>query len=552
MNDIIKKLQKYFSSEKFLLNLHKENELTRYFKKELDITTPEANVFGVILFWFIKDGISVAIKDICEDFDIPNSQYLKIIDCVSNLENRGYVIVDAKGRRSRMLNPEIEVDEIIFKKLIYGEDLLSECDFKNFYSIIDTIKEVIDLKDDDKISLKYFKQIIKEIILKIDKKVSLYEIVKSYSLNEIILFFYVLIKILDTWNDEIEIGEFTDFMEMRLKEKMELIDKIISEELPIFKNKILEIVKGEKNLFSTAVDLEIKISEDTMSKLLNRKKGTEFKLNSKLLRQISYKKLNKNIKLFFKKEFEEEIEKIKNFLNEDRFEQVKLKLKERGFSKGAVMLFYGPPGTGKTATAYEIARKTKREILQVDFSQVQSMWVGESEKNMKKIFDEYRTAISNMKLEPILLFNEADSLISKRVNVRDSVDQMSNTLQNILLEELEEFEGIFIATTNLIDNIDPAFDRRFIYKLKFNIPDKEIREKIWKNKLPELKIHHIKKLAEYNLTGGQIDNIAKKYIINLILENKKIDFNEIKKYVKEELDFRKSSEKIIGFRNSKD
>ena len=206
-------------------------------------------------------------------------------------------------------------------------------------------------------------------------------------------------------------------------------------------------------------------------------------------------------------------------------------------------------GTGKTATAGKIAALTGRDILQVDFSQVQSKWVGESEKNMKRIFNEYSIALRNLKKEPILLFNEADSLISRRININDSVDQMNNTLQNILLEELENFEGILIATTNLIDNIDPAFDRRFIYKLKFDKPNKEIRKKIWKNKFPELNDRFVEKLSDYDLSGGQIENIVKKCVITKVLEMKQLELSEIIDYVKEELQFREATKKIVGFKN---
>ncbi len=548
MKDILKKLQKYYSGEKFLINLNMDNEFSRYLKKELDISTPEANILGIILFWYIQEGESVSIKDLCEDYRISHSHYLKIIDIISQLESKGYLIIDAKGRKSRILNPEIEVDEFIFKKIVYGENILESCDFDNFYSIIETIKELVELKEDEKISFKYFRQIITEIIDNINKKISLYRI-KKYSEKEIILFFYVLVKILDSWNDSIELSEFCDFYEMRLKDKMELMDKIISNELPVFKDGILEIVKGDKGLLSSATDIEIKIKDMVLSEILNREKGKNFKLNSNLLKRISPKDIEKEKKLFFKKDFEKEINKISKFLSKKRFKEVTNLLKDKGYSKGIVMLFYGSPGTGKTATAYNIAKITGREILQVDFSQVQSMWVGESEKNMKKIFDEYKNVLKNMRLEPILLFNEADSLITKRVDVRDSVDQMVNTLQNILLEELEQFEGIFIATTNLIDNIDSAFDRRFVYKLKFEMPNKEIRKKIWNYKISDLSEKQLEKLAEFKLSGGQIDNIAKKYLINQILESKKMDFNEILKYVKEELEFRNENKKIVGFSN---
>ena len=551
MKDILKKLQKYYSNGKFLMNLNRENELTKFFKKELEISTAEANILGTVLFWYIKDGVSVSIREICEEFDIPHYQFLKIVEYINILEAKGFFINEARGKRSRLLNPEIEVDEIIFKKIIYGEDFFEECDYSNFYSIMDAVKNLFDFKEDDKISLKYFIQSIKKIIANVDSKLPVAKILTSYSLNEVILFLYCLIDTFDNWRDNTEIGDFTDFMEMKLKDKLELIDRIISNKLPIFEDGILKIVEGDKGLFSTSTSINIAVSENTLEMLLNREVGKNFKLRSKLLRHISQKELKTTQKLFFKDEFEKEINKIKNFLSKKNFEKVKKELKKKNFSQGAVLLFYGTPGTGKTATAYEIARLTGREVLQVDFSQVQSMWVGESEKNMKKIFDEYRLAMKNMSSEPILLFNEADSLISRRVNVLDSIDQMSNTLQNILLEELENFEGIFIATTNLIDNIDPAFDRRFIYKLKFEKPDKEIRIKIWKDKLPDLNEDDIQKISEYSLSGGQIDNIVKKYLINKILEGKRMAFSDIEKYVKEELEFRKDDKKVVGFRDKK-
>ncbi len=547
MKDIIKKLQKFYSNGQFLKNLNKENELTKFIKQELDVSAPEANIIGYVLYWYIKDGYSVSIRDICEEHNISHINFLKIVDYVKSLTEKGYFINQARGRRSSFLNPDIEIDEIIFKKLIYGEELIEECDYSNFYSIIEKVKSLIDLKEDGKISLKYFLKSIKDIIQNIDKKLTLSKILSSYTLNEVILFLYTFVIIFESWQDSIEINDFAEFIEMKLKDKMELLDKIVSNNLPIFKDEILEVKEEDKNILTSTGSLNITVSNKTIENLLNRKIQKNFKLRSRLLKQISQKEIKKEFKLFFKKDFENELNKIKEFLSEKNFKKVKNELKRNNFSSGLVMLFYGFPGTGKTATVYELAKLTNREILQVDFSQVQSMWVGESEKNMKKIFNEYRLALKNMKLEPILLFNEADSLISRRVNVLDSVDQMSNTLQNILLEELENFEGIFIATTNLINNIDPAFDRRFIYKLKFEKPDKEIRIKIWKNKLPDLNENDIQKISEYSLTGGQIDNIVKKYLINQILYSKALELNEMLTYIKEELNFREENKNSVGF-----
>ena len=146
------------------------------------------------------------------------------------------------------------------------------------------------------------------------------------------------------------------------------------------------------------------------------------------------------------------------------------------------------------------------------------------------------------------MFNEADAIISKRLDVTDAIGQMNNTMQNILLEELENFEGIFMATTNLIDNMDDAFSRRFLNKIKFEKPSSKIRMAIWKSKLTDLDDSAYEKLSKYDLSGGQIENVSRKYLINKILNQKEFDMSEILDYVKEETNFKSEhSEVKMGF-----
>jgi SpoVK/Ycf46/Vps4 family AAA+-type ATPase len=182
-------------------------------------------------------------------------------------------------------------------------------------------------------------------------------------------------------------------------------------------------------------------------------------------------------------------------------------------------LFYGSPGTGKTETVNQLARLTGRDIMLVDVPNLKDKWVGESEKNVKAVFDKYREIVKKSKVAPILLFNEAASIFGRRLtNVSHSADQMLNTMQNIILQEMESLEGILIATTNLTENLDEAFERRFLYKIRFERPDAEVREHIWHNMLPELTNEEVEKLASsYEFSGGQIENVARKFSINNIL-----------------------------------
>jgi SpoVK/Ycf46/Vps4 family AAA+-type ATPase len=178
------------------------------------------------------------------------------------------------------------------------------------------------------------------------------------------------------------------------------------------------------------------------------------------------------------------------------------------------------------------------------------MWVGESEKNLQKIFDTYHYNNNVTKRTPILLLNEADALLGKRINIAHSVDQMNNSMQNILLQELERFEGILIATTNLKQNLDQAFDRRFLYKIKFTSPEAEVRRLIINNKLPDIPDYFRIMLAEsYMLTGAQLENIKKKYHVHKLLQQEEPDINRIEKWCMEETENAGNSSKI-GFKIS--
>lgn len=154
---------------------------------------------------------------------------------------------------------------------------------------------------------------------------------------------------------------------------------------------------------------------------------------------------------------------------------------------------------------------------------MRNKYVGESEKNIKSVFVQYREVCKNSDVAPILFFNEADALINKRTeNVEGSVDKMDNAMQNIILQELENLEGILIATTNLTSNLDKAFDRRFLYKVKFSNPDEETKYKIWCSMLDDLSQEDARALAhKYDFSGGQIENIARKRAVDYILYGEK-------------------------------
>lgn len=235
----------------------------------------------------------------------------------------------------------------------------------------------------------------------------------------------------------------------------------------------------------------------------------------------------------------------------DRLKKWGIKEKKKGID--ARIIFYGAAGTGKTLTALALAKSLKRQVLSFDCSKILSMYVGESEKNVRKIFDDYKELCEKTKSEPILLLNEADQFLSNRIsgNISGS-DKMHNQMQNIFLEQIERFDGILIATTNLLDNLDKAFSRRFNYKIEFLKPNETQRELLWEKLLPkELPLEdnfEIKKLSRYPLTGGQIQMIVKNTAYKIAVKDEPVfkvnDFiEEIEKEQKAQFD----KDKTVGF-----
>lgn len=233
--------------------------------------------------------------------------------------------------------------------------------------------------------------------------------------------------------------------------------------------------------------------------------------------------------MFYNEDERKHILRLEALLCQDSFVSIQQRMKEAGLRTGFCCLFYGAPGTGKTETVLQIARRTEREIIRVDLSSQKSMWVGESEKNIERIFADYREKLSQSELAPILLFNEADAIFSKRhVGVNSEVEQMANTMQNILLQNMENFEGILIATTNLADNFDPAFHRRFLYRIEFKSPSAEVRKQIWRSMLPDMDESNIKAMAErFSISGGQIENAVRKMMIESILKGRPLNTDEV-------------------------
>ena len=240
--------------------------------------------------------------------------------------------------------------------------------------------------------------------------------------------------------------------------------------------------------------------------------------------------------LYFGTETQTQLDLLEKSLEESNYVTLRKRLEERGMQRGIAALLYGPPGTGKTESVMQIAKATGRAIYHVDISSTKSCWFGESEKLIKAVFKKYEDICAHSDRRPILLFNEADGIFSKRKDSDSSnVAQTENTIQNIILEEMERLDGILVATTNRADNLDGAFERRFLFKVRFERPAVEARKSIWLSKMPSLTEADAQALAAaFSFSGGEIDNIVRKATIMEVLEGKVPDIQDIKKLCREE------------------
>ncbi len=198
---------------------------------------------------------------------------------------------------------------------------------------------------------------------------------------------------------------------------------------------------------------------------------------------------------------------------------------------GISALFTGESGTGKTMAAEVLANELKLDLYRIDLSQVVNKYIGETEKNLKKIFDAADDGGA------ILLFDEADALFGKRSEVKDSHDRYANIEVSYLLQRMEAYRGLAILTTNLKTSLDKAFMRRLRFVVNFPFPDLSHRKEIWKrvfpSETPRLNLD-ISKLAKLNITGGNIHNIAMNAAFIAAHENEPVKMEHIQRAARSE------------------
>jgi len=313
-------------------------------------------------------------------------------------------------------------------------------------------------------------------------------------------------------NTLIELISFDEYEKIKNRALLEEGSRLITEGI-IDYEEILNMFGGISRAFY--------LQEEVIQRIIHpkkKKKVTKLKLDALVKEQEIFEYLEPETTLddvVLHPKTRETLNNVVKQVDKEVFKKLRAwGIKDKRKTIDARIIFYGAAGTGKTMTAMSLAKTLKKPILSFDCSKILSMYVGESEKNVRKIFDDFKELSVKAKVDPILLLNEADQFLGSRSEgTGSSADKMHNQMQNIFLEQIERFEGILIATTNLLGNIDKAFSRRFNYKIEFKKPGKKQRLRLWQFMLPEKADYEedfdIKALAKYELTGGQINLIIK-------------------------------------------
>ncbi len=454
------------------------------------------------------------------------------------------LLVKNSGYDLTVIATRFHISTYIFNAISLNKPIPKNNHFEDVYEVIEKINEMICERERNGISTE---ELFAEVftLAKKEEKFSLIQKLISLQLSgdDTLLLLYLCYAYANDSN-EADIERYVYYVYDSMGSKIRVKKQLLSGQSVLFDKELVSFVDdnfyGGKELALTDKAVDLLFEED--GNVIEKSKSFQPK-NCLLFNPENIKPVN----LFFNEKEEKQVSALMNLLQDENYQIATTKFKHYGMPSGLTVLFYGTPGTGKTQIAHNIAHATNRPLMMVDISAIRDKYVGESEKRIKQIFKTYRQACEYYPVYPILFFNESDALISKRYEVNSSVDQMNNSMQNILLQELEDFEGILIATSNLNMNLDSAFERRFLYKIAFHTPDQDTSFRIWRDKMPDVSEEDAKILAkEYTLSGGQINNICRKYILGHILKNEQLQLQELKELCEEEF-FGKPSAKKLGF-----
>ena len=476
--------------------------------KKLGVSKAQTTLFAIIASSSYNGNCS--LSDIKRHLGCENLDMLRLSPDLKALQRARLIRVT--GKKSWFNDESYFVPDEILNCLLYDKEIerqeIGNLDFDAFILHLDTLFKEMEEKGGN------FEGLVNDIreLIKANLQLDFAKKLDRMNLDdkELVLLLKFCLSTLIDQEDSLEYREINDLFDNDRQARTEF-NQLRNGQHRLIVDKLVE--PAGRELFSGDT---FRLTDHAKETLLSQKclKQTPVDLDELTLATSIAEK-----RLYYNANDQAQIERLKSLLQPTSFSDIRLRMKQQGMRSGFACLLYGAPGTGKTETVLQIARATGRNIMQVNLSELRSMWVGESEKKVKAVFDRYRNFVEYCDKEPILLFNEADGIIAKRsTNAVHAVDQMENTLQNIILQEMETLDGIMMATTNLTQNMDSAFERRFLYKINFHKPDLATRLHIWQSMMPKLPESEVAILAErYDFGGGQMENITRKATVEHIL-----------------------------------
>ncbi len=529
---------------------------------QLKCSKEEAEILRYLTKQYVEGNEESSVIDILSElFSVKEYQYLEKLVLIKNLLELGWIIQHSLTQTKisetsllELLNTSVSLSSSFLNLLEKGNLELSLPEIspyrdhleylKDQFARIDLYQKISSIRKNyakNSLNINRLKNRLSSLEKRIEERlkvtkipIEIEKLFKEHKLDtkERIIFLALL--------KEEYSGEFENLRDMNT-----LVDLVSFDDYEKIKNRAL-LEEGSKLIESGLIDYDemltafggvsrsFYITEDILYKIIHpnkEKRKKRVKLDMIIKEQDIFELIEPKTSLDDVVLSQKTREVLNNILKQmDKKVQNLLKewgIKEKRKSIDAKLIFYGPPGTGKTMTAVSFGKSLKKKILSFDCSKILSMYVGESEKNVRKIFDTYYDIKEKTKSEPVLLLNEADQFLSARsTGIGSSADKMHNQMQNIFLEQIEKFEGILIATTNLLENIDPAFSRRFDYKIAFEKPNFKERVKLWQKMLPKNAQYeenfNIETLAKYDLTGGQINIIIKNTALRVAVKENPI------------------------------
>ncbi len=568
-----------------------ENVEDTTFFKHLKCSNEEAKILQYITKEYTTGRETLVVIDILAEFyDVKNFEHLHHVEKIKSLLGLGWLVQNSFDHiklsdmsKLELLNSAVTLSPAYLKLLEKGSlefvlpEVKSYADHleylqDQFFKIdlaqqLNLVKRNFDENSPNinrlKTKLTLLENRIRDRLKETSNEIMIEDFFKTNDLNEQEqMLFLALLKeeysggdgTIRDMNSLIELVSSDDYEKIKYRSLLEESSKLISNGLVDY-DEVLTPFGGINRNFYIPEDVLYKISHPNPNKKKSRNR--KVKLESLISEQNTFELI------FTNKSLDDVVlnTKTREILNSllkqmdktvfNRLKQWGLKDKKSGIE--ARIIFYGFAGTGKTLTALALAKSLKRQVLSFDCSKVLSMYVGESEKNVRAIFDKYYELKEKSKTEPILLLNEADQFLSSRtISSTSGSEKMHNQMQNIFLEQIERFDGILIATTNLLESLDKAFSRRFNYKIEFKKPNFEQRVDLWEKLLPEKlpldENFDIKVLAKHELTGGQIEMVIKNTAFRIAVnENPIFTIKAFEEQIEKEKKGQFDSENKVGF-----